>query len=389
MAHFGPMEESEYRARQRDGAIGGSSLWTIASQSLAHYVARQGFTGNDATRLGTLAHAAILEPDALHGRYAVAAEVSKIEVAYTKHPDGWYANGDQPAGPFATKKLAQDRCGPWRTSIDDTPHRTRDDATAAAQPDDGRLVAAPADYQRALSMVDAIDNNATARGLLTGGQAEVSMLWTDERSNVACSGQADYWLPDARVLVDLKTHARPTPPDAAGKWITTSGYHVQLAHYAAGIEAATGDPPDEIYIVAVESVAPYAVGVYRLSDSMLELGRYHRDRALVAYRHALAADCWPGYPDRVVDVEPPRWAVPDGLLRWRADNESDAAADAADLARVESLRAALAATQAAVGADYARSSKAYLAEDYTAACESLRLAHDGIAEVERLRGELT
>ena len=92
MAHFGPMEESEYRARQRDGAIGGSSLWTIASQSLAHYVARQGFTGNDATRLGTLAHAAILEPDALHGRYAVAAEVSKIEVTYTKHPDGWYAS---------------------------------------------------------------------------------------------------------------------------------------------------------------------------------------------------------------------------------------------------------------------------------------------------------
>lgn len=364
---MGTMTEAEYRGAQADGALGGSGVFTIDHLSPAHWRARRDQQANDAMQFGTLAHCAILEPAELHRRYATAAEVVKVAMEYVKRDEGWCAieAGEQHAGYYSTKAAVTRDVGPWRVVGSDTPHRTRDDATAAATPDDGRLVATAADMNRAASMVEAVDNNTTACGLLSGGLPEQSMLWTEAGTD--CAGQADYWRGDDRILVDLKTHGRPTPPAAAGKWIANSGYHVQLAHYSAGIAACTGAPPDEVYVVAVESVPPYAVGVYRLTPLMLRLGEYQRQRALEAYRAAVADGAWPAYPDRVVDVDPPSWAVPTDMRAW--ERERAAALDAA---------------KAEAQAEIVRAERLYQAGSYRQACEALNAAQACLAEVERL-----
>jgi len=151
------------------------------------------------------------------------------------------------------------------------------------------------------------------------------MFWVDPDTGCRCSGQADYWLPEDRILVDYKTHGRAIRPGKqAQRWLMDASYHVALAHYCAGIKAALGYMPDEVYVIAQESVEPHAVAVYRLTTTMLALGQWQRQRALQVYMQASASNIWEGYPAKVVDLDPPAWAKPDGFIDWHIEQLSAA-----------------------------------------------------------------
>jgi len=324
--HFAPLAEAIYRGQQADGWIGGSALGRLL-HTPAHYQAGLVFKGNDATRFGTFAHCAQLEPVQLHQRYRIEQQPVKVEVTYTKTDEGWMASdADLTSGPYKTKGEATKQHGPW--VIDDQPerYRTRDDAKAAnASDDDQRASVSGSDFARAERMVEIVDAHPLASKLLRGGQAEVSMFWVDPDTGCRCSGQADYWLPEDRILVDYKTHGRAIRPGKqAQRWLMDASYHVALAHYCAGIKAALGYLPDEVYVIAQESVEPHAVAVYRLTTTMLALGQWQRQRALQVYMQASASNIWEGYPANVVDLDPPAWAKPDGFIDWHIEQISAA-----------------------------------------------------------------
>ena len=302
---FGPMPEPEYREIQtRDQWIGGSTISKVGDLSPAH--AEIPFAGSPAATFGTFAHCGVLEPEHLAARYAVEAEVHKVEVEYVKTDAGWRANG---AGPYKTKGEATKAAGPWRRVGSDLCYRTRAEAKGDDTAGD-RIAMSGADHERMHAMADAISRHDRAAELLSGGAAELALFWTDDATGIQCSGRIDYYKPG--IIVDYKTTNRPVPPHAAARWIVDRGIHVQTAHYAAGVEAA-GVIVTAVYIVVQEAIPPYAVGVYEFDLTMRALGVYRRKCALEAYRDRRGQ----AYPVEVVVVEPPGYRLTPAFRAWR------------------------------------------------------------------------
>jgi hypothetical protein len=150
----------------------------------------------------------------------------------------------------------------------------------------------------------AVSQHPGAAQLLSGGVAEQSLRWTDERTGRECKARLD-WIGAA--LVDLKT-ARDVTPSAFAATSARLLYHMQMAFYADGYEALTGKRlPAKI--VAVESEAPHDVAVYSLDEFTLDEGqRMYRqlmDRLIECERN----NHWPGAVPDEVPLVLPAWAT--------------------------------------------------------------------------------
>ena len=164
-----------------------------------------------------------------------------------------------------------------------------------------------------LAMQDAVHSHPVASDLLAQGEAEVTIQWTDEETGLACKGRVDWLIveDDRAVLVDLKT-TRATCPRRFASQAAKLGYHCQLAHYRAGVAAATGLPPSrvEVYIVAVESSAPHDVVAYLLDDDTLYPGEEEVRELLALLRRCHVEGRWPGRAEDVQRLELPAWVFP-------------------------------------------------------------------------------
>ncbi|MCC7277478.1 MAG: PD-(D/E)XK nuclease-like domain-containing protein, partial [Chromatiaceae bacterium] len=61
--------------------------------------------------------------------------------------------------------------------------------------------------------------------------------------------------------------------------------------------------------LAVEKAPPFAVGVYRLPDAALELGRRRWAEACRTYAACVESGQWPGYGDAIRELILPGWAL--------------------------------------------------------------------------------
>jgi hypothetical protein len=66
--------------------------------------------------------------------------------------------------------------------------------------------------------------------------------------------------------------------------------------------------PRFLFIVQ-ETDPPFAVAIVGLTDVAREHTTQKIVRAFHAWKGALAADAWPGYPRRVIWAEPPPWEL--------------------------------------------------------------------------------
>lgn len=104
-------------------------------------------------------------------------------------------------------------------------------------------------------------------------------------------------------IADLKT-SNTTAPWRFGRKCDDMGYDAQLAFYDLAARSI-GVEPKQHYIIGVETSAPHAVTVLRLTPERLELGR----RKIHAWMERLLA-CessghWPGYAQSVVEWDAP------------------------------------------------------------------------------------
>lgn len=172
-----------------------------------------------------------------------------------------------------------------------------------------RAIVTEKEYEVALRIRDAVRGDAVAGPLVDGGLREPTLLWHDDASGLRCKGRPDL-VRDDHVIVDLKT-TRCAREFEFARDVAKYSYHVQAAFYSDGYQHIVMKEP-RYCIVAVESVEPYDVVVYDLTETVLGPGRDEYVRLLSMVRRCREDDVWPGYalgcPMR---LELPPWARTD------------------------------------------------------------------------------
>jgi hypothetical protein len=153
-----------------------------------------------------------------------------------------------------------------------------------------RRVLRAVEYELAMAMRDAVRSHPVAIQYLTGGAAEVIMLWNDQETGRPCKGRSD-WL-QGTTLVGIKS-ARDCRPIQFGNAAAKLGYHLQWAFYHDGHVAITGKEPLLIEIV-VENTPPYDVAVYRIPAEVIEQGRDEYRKLLLILAECESSGVWPG-----------------------------------------------------------------------------------------------
>jgi hypothetical protein len=241
-------------------AIGSSRLECLAISPL-HY--RHSLTApvedTEATRRGTALHVALLEPDL-------------FAASYSREPD--------PA------VIAPGNVKPRATAA----YRN----ACAALEANGLSILKEDEWERVQGMASAVRTHPQAQRVLArASEREVTGVW--EREGRLCRGRFDI-IGDG-ILADVKTtrSLRDFNP-----WtITKRGYYRQMGHYVDGLERL-GRKVKTVFIVAVESVAPYDVGVFVLDESVVSVGRQEVDILLRRLDACELSGDWPGmFPDLV------------------------------------------------------------------------------------------
>jgi hypothetical protein len=172
------------------------------------------------------------------------------------------------------------------------------------------------DQMEALTALRAsVFKHAGASKLLSKGEAEASLFWTDEMTGLKCrirpdwySQQSEDWLVDGYVT-DLKSCVSANKVDFA-KAVANLGYDIQAAFYIDGVKAVTGNTVDFVFI-AVEKTAPYTTACYKASQEMIEVGRAKYRGALELLKWCQENKQYPGYqPNGEIEtIDLPRWAA--------------------------------------------------------------------------------
>jgi hypothetical protein len=155
-------------------------------------------------------------------------------------------------------------------------------------------------------------------------QTERRLSWVDEETGLACKGIADIVLPGA--VVDLKT-VRTTEPGQLLRDIMRMGYHIQGAHYCAGLEAVEGLVPGSVRfgILAVEGNAPHDAALVWLDDiTIMYSGETERRQLLRRAAECLSSGRYPGRHPEPIELDAPDYMLADD------DEDDDLNADDMD-----------------------------------------------------------
>lgn len=224
-------------------------------------------------RLGTLIHAAVLEPHKPLPKIAVQPETYPGDKGEAKP---WH-NGSN-------------YCKAWR--------KERVDA--------GIEVLTKTEWENLNGCVRSISAHPTANEAFSDGESEVSIfrlvelpsgrsVWTKCRLDFVTSGDA---------IVDLKKVQRGKAQAESFEWLVWDrDLHVQAAFYLDAWNAMNpGDQRSEWCWVAVEEDAPHLVAVHRAAPELILQGRATYIDRLERFAECSERDHWPGYPEQVGTV---------------------------------------------------------------------------------------
>jgi hypothetical protein len=164
------------------------------------------------------------------------------------------------------------------------------------------------EYDLCTGMRDAARAHPVAGPLLAPpGEAEKVWLWTDEATGLACKSRSDWWR--VGLLADLKTSADIDRQRFAAT-VYRLGYHIQAAHYRAGLAANGIKDVPPFTIIAVESSAPHDVAVFELDDDFLYAGGCEVAELMAKVAAGRFSGLYPGRYPEAVPLSLPAWACP-------------------------------------------------------------------------------
>lgn len=245
--------------RTSDGIATSDIKYILPPKTPAHYHAwRTGQIEREETRamlIGTLCHLAVLEPD-------------QLEKSFVVKPDG-------KEGDARTKEGKE-----WKERHAGLTILDAKEATMLA------------------GMKASVATHAAASVLLEGSKREVS-LYDQHRSGLKIKGRID--ILGNGFVADVKT---AEAGDAAGfsSAIFRYNYHVQAAMYCQLAKV------ERFLFIAVEKVPPFAVAVYELSPTALQIGLNALNNALDLIAKCQDANEWPSYSNQPQTIDLPSWA---------------------------------------------------------------------------------
>lgn len=153
------------------------------------------------------------------------------------------------------------------------------------------------EFAKANRIALAVRSNPVAAPFLVGKKEVELPTWTSLGRK--CGGKVD--VIGADFIADVKT-TKFAQPEAFARDALRRAYHAQLAHYRDGARAADF-AVGRVVILAVETVAPYAVTVMNLTDRALLEGQKLLRLWMERLDQCVAAKEWPGYAQSAVDLD--------------------------------------------------------------------------------------
>ncbi len=132
------------------------------------------------------------------------------------------------------------------------------------------------------------------------------MIWIDDHG-VVCRSRLDWLRNDYRRICDYKGTGTSVNPENVARYAVSQGWDVQSAFYRRGVRKITGVEAD-FYFVAQEDYPPYALTVVGMGPDFIWSGDKKVQAAIDLWAQCLNSGTWPGYPDRVVYPDLPKWA---------------------------------------------------------------------------------
>ena len=249
-------------------AVSSTSLKEILQSPFAFLLAHNGTfkkADNDAFRLGTAIHMAILEPKLFANSYVIMPKFSGVGSVIAREE--------------------------WKESL---PKQT--------------IILKPEEYEELQHMIEAVKNHKDAANLLKGGQAETSGYFRDPETGIKCRIRPDFLHASGLALIDVKS-TRSIFADDFSRTILTYKYYFQMAFYCHGIKQITGKNIDFPLFLAVQKVAPYEVALYQADKSMMEKGELEVKAALAKLKECIESNQWVSYQQKVQEINLPVWAM--------------------------------------------------------------------------------
>lgn len=267
-------------------AMSASGMRELA-RSPWHYRNRVRITPTRSMLNGTLAHCAVLEPDALFDRYRVVPEDAPTRPSQRQ----WMAKN-----PNESSKAAM----VWWTQF---------------QQDCGtREIVSAEDFATTKAQLLALEHNRELAEMLRDGDSEVSLFWIDPDTGVYCKARPDHIPPrrnGRRQMLDLKAMADDSP-EGFKRSVARMGYHRQRAHYMRGFEVVTGERIDDFVFAVVSSAPPVLASAYRLVDEACQQGDDEVRELLEEYARCSDANHWSAYSPEQRMIDLPVWAKASG-----------------------------------------------------------------------------
>ena len=252
---------ADYRAIEALNASGAKQLL----KSPAHFLAdkQRERTQTASMLLGSLVHSFLLEPDTVEKLYACMPKIDRRTTA-----------GKQAYEEFCVRNA-------------------------------GKIVVDFDTWAKAQRICAAVKAKPAYEQYIAGAQTEVTLLW--DQWGVACKARLDAFKDN--LIVDIKTTTDASPAGFA-KAVASFSYHVQAAHYLAGVKDATGWEAAGFVFIAVEVDEPHEVGVYSLDVAAIAEGTACMFEAAEAYKIAMDETVpHKGYSTDVVEISLPGYAT--------------------------------------------------------------------------------
>lgn len=282
MGVYTDMPFADYHAVE---AVSASGLRVFA-RSPWHYRHRVDITPTRPMLRGSLAHCALLEPDAMGARYIVVPE-------------------DAPRRPTAAQWAAK--------KPNDSSREAMDWWRGFQERAEGREVITAEEFAICRAQLAAIAAQPELAALLAHGSGEVSIFWLDPDTRLYCKARLDWLQTDgkqARIL-ELKSTADESP-SAFGRTAARMRYELQRAHYIDAVKYGGRLQFDGFTFAAVTSAAPVLAVPYDVTEEIASQADDERAELMQRLAWCLKENAWPAYGSGKLPLDFPAYAKRSG-----------------------------------------------------------------------------